>query len=268
MAAIAQAGPLANVAGADDKGEGQEAAGAGGAASWPVAHNGQYGGQWRDILHTLSHDIRTPLNAVIGFSDMMHAEMLGPLGHHRYQEYVRHIRESGALLLRAAEEALAVTGLLSSGLGQVRKPVCLLEPLESAWQQIRPGGLETVRPLTLNGDTATVVLADARVLEQALRFLLCFVAVRVDARSPDVTFRIDPVGTQIELAILYRIRCASGDSSAPLSQDSVEGDRSITYASALVEAIGGSVFMRHEAGGQIAMILRLEAPVQRDLFRS
>lgn len=53
----------------------------------------------RDRLADLSHEMRTPLNAVIGFSGAMGAEVFGPLGHARYYEYAEHIRSSGAHLL-------------------------------------------------------------------------------------------------------------------------------------------------------------------------
>lgn len=53
----------------------------------------------RERLADLSHEMRTPLNAVIGFSGAMGAEVFGPLGHARYYEYAEHIRASGSHLL-------------------------------------------------------------------------------------------------------------------------------------------------------------------------
>lgn len=52
-----------------------------------------------DLLADLSHEMRTPLNAVIGFAGAMRAEMFGPLGHEKYDEYAEHIRASGEHLL-------------------------------------------------------------------------------------------------------------------------------------------------------------------------
>ena len=65
-------------------------------------------------LSALCHDLRTPLNAVIGFSDVMQRELHGPLGHQRYRDYAAHIRESGALLLQAAEQLLCQSVLPDS----------------------------------------------------------------------------------------------------------------------------------------------------------
>jgi signal transduction histidine kinase len=65
------------------------------------------------LLHHVGHELRTPLNAIIGFADLMQRELLGPLGSPRYQEYARHIRESGVTLLKAAEDVMALTTLLA-----------------------------------------------------------------------------------------------------------------------------------------------------------
>jgi signal transduction histidine kinase len=66
------------------------------------------------LLARVSHDLRTPLNAVMGFSDLMQQEAFGPLGDARYQSYARHIHASSAELLKAAEDTLAMTSLVAS----------------------------------------------------------------------------------------------------------------------------------------------------------
>ena len=60
----------------------------------------------RGILRTLSHEMRTPLNNIIGFADMMSAEMLGPMSHPQYREYAEDIRKSGQSILDLLNELL------------------------------------------------------------------------------------------------------------------------------------------------------------------
>jgi hypothetical protein len=67
-----------------------------------------------DILSQLGHELRTPLNAVIGFANLLHRETYGALGHQRYREYVEHILASGTQLLRATEDALAMTTMIGT----------------------------------------------------------------------------------------------------------------------------------------------------------
>jgi PAS domain S-box-containing protein len=58
------------------------------------------------FLANMSHELRTPLNAIIGFSDVMHNEVLGALGTPRYREYARDIYDSGQHLLRIVNDIL------------------------------------------------------------------------------------------------------------------------------------------------------------------
>ena len=48
-----------------------------------------------DMLARISHEVRTPLNAIIGFSEVMIGERFGALGNERYVEYMKDIRASG-----------------------------------------------------------------------------------------------------------------------------------------------------------------------------
>jgi signal transduction histidine kinase len=58
------------------------------------------------FLATMSHELRTPLNAVIGFSEMMHSELFGPLGDQHYREYTSIIQGAGRHLLDLINDVL------------------------------------------------------------------------------------------------------------------------------------------------------------------
>ena len=59
-----------------------------------------------EFLANMSHELRTPLNAIIGFSEIMHSEMFGPIGDRNYREYARNIHESGMHLLHVINDIL------------------------------------------------------------------------------------------------------------------------------------------------------------------
>ncbi len=58
------------------------------------------------FLATMSHELRTPLNAIMGFSEVMKAELLGPLENPTYREYAGNIHDSGRHLLHLINEIL------------------------------------------------------------------------------------------------------------------------------------------------------------------
>ncbi|MCP5412957.1 MAG: histidine kinase [Alphaproteobacteria bacterium] len=59
-----------------------------------------------DFLALMSHELRTPLNAIIGFSEVLHSEMFGALGHSRYKEYARDVHGAGRHLLALINDIL------------------------------------------------------------------------------------------------------------------------------------------------------------------
>lgn len=64
-----------------------------------------------EFLASISHELRTPLNAIIGFSEIIQAEVLGPLGDDRYGEYAGDILNSGQHLLGLINEMLDISRL-------------------------------------------------------------------------------------------------------------------------------------------------------------
>jgi len=110
------------------------------------------------LTHRMQHDLRTPLNAVIGFSQLLEAELHGPFGNERYRSYVSHIRESGQRLLRATETTLTVTRAMADRRPQSTGPFCVEDCISSAISHLTDSGSEAAkapfRRLCHEADTA------------------------------------------------------------------------------------------------------------------
>lgn len=63
------------------------------------------------FLANMSYELRSPLNTVIGFSQIMSQEMFGPIENHRYKEYASQIEESGSQLLQLVDDILDLAEL-------------------------------------------------------------------------------------------------------------------------------------------------------------
>ncbi len=59
-----------------------------------------------EFLAKISHEMRTPLNAIIGFSEIMMEERFGPLGNERYRDYLKDIHASGAHVVSLLNDLL------------------------------------------------------------------------------------------------------------------------------------------------------------------
>ncbi len=137
--------------------------------------------EWIELLARISHDLRTPLNAVIGFSDAMQNELFGPLGHRRYQEYARHIRDSGDRLLSAAEDTLAMTSLLAAPqsvqIGNVRLAEIVDETAVQLAGKLEAAGID----LDIDVEADLQVRADPAALLRAIRHLMGVAIAGTDA---------------------------------------------------------------------------------------
>jgi PAS domain S-box-containing protein len=65
------------------------------------------------FLAVLSHELRSPLNAVIGFSDIIASESFGPIEVPKYVEYAGEIRDSSRHLLAIIDDMLDIARIES-----------------------------------------------------------------------------------------------------------------------------------------------------------
>ncbi|GAA6211657.1 hypothetical protein NBRC116602_13980 [Hyphomicrobiales bacterium 4NK60-0047b] len=63
------------------------------------------------LLSAVSHEVRTPLNVILGFSEVMALEQFGPLGHEKYKDYIQDIHNSAQHALSLINDLLDLTKL-------------------------------------------------------------------------------------------------------------------------------------------------------------
>src|SRR6185312_14869187 len=62
-----------------------------------------------DMLARISHEVRTPMNAIIGFAEVMISERFGALGNERYVDYMKDIRSSGSRVIAMIDDLLELS---------------------------------------------------------------------------------------------------------------------------------------------------------------
>ncbi len=108
----------------------------------------------------LGHDLKSPLNAVIGFADIMDAEIRGPMPD-AYKDYPSLIRESGETLLRLVEDIL---GYAKSEAGTYEldlAPMDIAASGESVMRQSQAMAEKAGVALKMQSDREVLALSDA-----------------------------------------------------------------------------------------------------------
>jgi signal transduction histidine kinase len=165
----------------------------------------------------LAHEVRTPLNHILGFADVMRQRLFGPM-HDRYGEYVELIHKSGRNLLDL------VNGLLDISRIEAGK-----YPLEIETFDFRHGAEEVLQlardqagaksiGLSLDADETLIVNADARALRQILTNLVAnalkftpeggAVIVHARTRGRELTIEVQDNGPGIPAAERARLGIA------------------------------------------------------------
>ena len=125
-----------------------------------------------EFLSSISHALRTPLDTIIGFSELIASEALGPVRISAYRDYAGEIRAAGNQLLGLAERVTALAQAAASisavQFGQMDLEVLLEEVTAVMAPRARQAGIalrSDIRGLPL-------IVSDEANLRQAVRGLL------------------------------------------------------------------------------------------------
>ena len=221
------------------------------------------------FLAHLSHDIRTPLNHIIGFAQLMRHETYGPLGDDRYVDYVESIRTSGERLLSFFAATLDLAEL--EGGRRVLNPVeidvddLLLGVVQRFTQQAQRKGiaLKLGAPALSNivGDRFSLDRMLGNIVDNALRYTQPRGAVTISAYAANdgVVLEItdNGIGMSPERLAAVSQPFAFGDASLPRERDGM--GLGLAIARTIAELSGGrlAIDSRPGLGTTVAVSLPL-----------
>ncbi len=156
------------------------------------------------FLATISHELRTPVNAVIGYSSLLADEIYGPLSALQ-KDRLGRMSASGEHLLALIEDLLG-HARLDAGKDVVRPAdAILLELIRATLDLVRP--IAEQKGLRLLVDTSTVSLlelhTDARKLRQVLVNLLGN-AIKFTTAG-EITLRVRTRGTEPGVHVVFEV---------------------------------------------------------------
>ena len=161
----------------------------------------------------LGHDLKTPLNAILGYADMMRLGIRGPMPD-AYADYPQIIHESGQDLMLLVEDILDLAKADADRLKLDLEPVELGASAHSVIRQLQNQADRAGVRLRLKADTEVWAEADARAVRQIWQNLVSN-AIKYSDAGGVVTLEAHSVGST---AVLRVVDKGAGMSSEDVRQ--------------------------------------------------
>ena len=215
------------------------------------------------FLANMSHGIRTPMNGVIGFADLLEDTDLTP----EQQEFVDAIQKSGDTLLSIIDDILDFSKLEAGQTELETQPIQLRSSVEEALDPLATATAEKGVELTyrIDPDVPAVIRSDKTRLHQVLLNLLSN-AVKFTEEG-EVVLRVAVASAPAEPDQPYELHFQVRDTGpgipeeqqADLFDSFQQADSSVTRAhegtglglsisKQIVEAMGGEIWVESEMG--------------------
>ncbi len=223
-----------------------------------------------DFFAGLGHDLKSPLNAVIGFSEMMESEIRGPMPD-AYKEYPALIRESGQTLLRLVEDMLDYAKSEAGTYEIDPSPMDVTSSGEAVLRQSQADAARAGVQLEIKAPGQVLVQADARAVHRIWDNL---VSNAIKYSNPDgvVTLAVSPRGRDVAISVTDRGAGMDADDlkhvAKPFEQGrNARGRAGIGLGLAMVQRLanmhGGQVMIRTAPGEGTQVTVTLPAAINR-----
>ena len=220
-----------------------------------------------DFLANVSHEVRTPLNAILGFSELMRASIYGPMGHPKYVNYVEHIHNSAQHLLGLVNTVLdlskAESGMLDVTLESVDVAAIVAECAPMVETQAKSGGIRLVRRVEgrlphARADRNRLKQVLLNLLSNAVKFTPAGGEISIEAeRAGDhgVRIRVRDTGIGIEEKDIPRVLAPFGRVESPWHRRQEGTGLGLPLSRRMMDAMGGQFTLTSVPGlGTVATI--------------
>jgi signal transduction histidine kinase len=224
----------------------------------------------RSFLRMVSHELRTPLNSILGFSEILTAELYGPLGAPQYKEYAAIIHGSGQKLLKLVNQVLEIARLEGNSIDFDMGPESLEAALDDVLLALKPELAARGVRVTIDGrGDLPGVTADGRglrsVLTQLIHNAIVFspeggeVTVSAVCRGDDIDIVIRDHGDGVNPDDLARLMAPFEQGENALTRKGEGAGLGLPIADLTCLAMGGRLRLSSEPGAGLTATARLPA---------
>jgi PAS domain S-box-containing protein len=221
-----------------------------------------------EFVSRVSHELRSPLTAILGYLELLRAGRAGPLNT-EHQSVVSIIERNSQRLLAQIEDLLLVSRIEAGTLRLTMEPVCLARLVEGLAESFLPAiyaqGIESRLDLDpgaeLDADRVQLERAVANLISNAIKFTPAGghidIAVKQDGDQVVLTVRDTGIGVPAgEQGQLFTRFFRSSLSSGPQTRGTGLG---LFIVKQVIEAHGGTVTAESAPGAGTTFTVRLTA---------
>jgi PAS domain S-box-containing protein len=223
-----------------------------------------------EFLANISHELRTPLNAIIGFAEVMHMELLGPMGNQQYRGYIGDIHDSARHLLGLINDILDVAKIEAGRVELSETTIQVKALFDAVARLIRERCVRAEVRLDISVQPGLPpLLADERKLKQILinllsnsvKFTPAGGAIRMSAAldppSGDLVIAIADTGIGIAPTDIARVMEPFGQVDNVINRKFRGTGLGLPLTKGLVELHGGSFAIESTPGVGTSVTIRL-----------
>lgn len=224
-----------------------------------------------EFLAHMAHELRSPLNAIIGFSEVMHAQLFGPVSPPRYREYIEDIHVSGRHLLAVINDVLDLSKAESGTIELQEAEVCPNAMITDILRLVRERArAKHLRLKTETADDAPYIRADERLLKQILLNLITnavkftpekgtvTVGYHIDTTG-EIAFQVTDTGVGIAPDEIPKVLEAYGQAETARVKSDEGTGLGLPLAKSMTELHGGTLTIRSLIGEGTTITVRLPA---------
>jgi signal transduction histidine kinase len=145
-----------------------------------------------EFLSSMSHEVRTPLNAILGFAQLLHRDKKEPLSH-RHRERIEHVLSGGEHLQQLLDDILDLSRIEARSFRLSIEPVSVVELLSQVAAELEP--MAASHDVSVEIDPTSTRLR--KVSADRTRFAQILMnfgsnAIKYNRPSGVVTFKVEP----------------------------------------------------------------------------
>lgn len=152
-----------------------------------------------EFLANISHELRTPLNSILGFADILSAQLYGDLNR-KQSEYIDDIKASGTHLLGMINEILDMSKIEANAMKVVKSNFFISRAVNEASNILMPLAKKKGVSINIALDEDFEVFADYQKIQQIL-YNLVSNAIKYSPENDQVEIAVLNCGQSFKIAV-------------------------------------------------------------------